>query len=70
MKYEDRKLCGLINLHSITNRYRCPLKEDKAIKGTACYGCALFETYLEFKEKSMELLKEKKNDNTRTNTDY
>lgn len=58
MEYKDRKLCGLINLHSVTNRFRCPLKEDNAITNSTCVGCALFETYLEFKEKSMEQLKE------------
>lgn len=58
MEYKDRKLCGLINLHSITNRFRCPLSEEKAIKDSACDGCALFETYLEFKSESMDMLKE------------
>lgn len=58
MEYKDRKFCGLISLYSVTNRFRCPLKEYKAITNSACDGCALFETYLEFKEKSMELLKD------------
>ena len=62
MEYKDRKICGLINLHSVTNRFRCPLKEDKAIKDSACDGCALFETYLKFREESMKQLKESENE--------
>lgn len=65
MEYKDRKLCGLINLHSMTNRFRCPLEDERAIKGSSCDNCYLFETYLNFKEKSMELLKENTDDHYR-----
>lgn len=56
MEYTDRKICGLINLRSITPTLRCPqLFNSNAIKNSACDGCELFETYLRFKDRSMEL---------------
>ncbi len=53
MKYKDRKICGLINLHSMVSELRCP--HSKAEKGASCEGCELFETYVKFKERSTEM---------------
>lgn len=56
MEYTDRKICGLINLHSMTPILRCPqLFDSNASKNSACDGWELFETYLRFKDRSMEL---------------
>lgn len=55
MKYEDRKVCGLINLHTTTNPLRCPVKPRRAVKDADCMDCELFETYLNFKELSIQL---------------
>lgn len=61
MKYEDRKLCGLINLHSGVPGLRCPqLFESKANKSSSCDGCELFEKYLSFRERSIELKEQNK----------
>lgn len=56
MEYKYRKICGLINLHSMVPELRCSQVFDSmAGKNTPCDGCELFETYLKFKERSIEM---------------
>ena len=56
MEYQNRKICGLINLHSTINSLRCPqIFDSKACKDSPCDGCELFEIYLKFRRKSIEL---------------
>lgn len=61
MKYEDRKLCGIINSPTINSptslNLRCPLNEDKAKRTAGCDGCELFEIHLRFRARSLEQLR-------------
>lgn len=68
MEYNKRKICGLINLHSLTNDLRCPqLFSDKSDKGTSCDGCSLFEEYLRFTKLSIELKEFEENEDEKIN---
>lgn len=60
LNYEDRKLCYLLNPSNTTPTLRCPqLFESKANKSSSCDGCELFEKYLSFRERSIELKEQK-----------
>jgi len=47
----EKKKCGYLNNHV------CPLFPSKAQIGVPCDGCSLFETFLFFKRRSMDIEK-------------
>lgn len=55
MEYTERKICELLNFENDQEDLRCPqLFNSSAIIGSSCNGCQLFETFMKFKERSIE----------------